>query len=478
MQSTRPRRLTSLFYAIGQNAEGVQSAAFHTFLLFYYQQVIGVSGTLTGLALALALCADAATDPVAGSLSDRTSGRFGRRHPFIVSSAIPLGISFVMLFNPPAGLTELGNFAWLLAFAILVRICLTFYQIPHLALGAELATNTVDRSALFNMAALARMGGEGLVPLLAYLMFFPTTPDYHPGTLNAAGYLPFSLFFAAWMILVILLSAWGTRHEIPRLRQTQAGPATAWHSGYREMVDALANRAFRTLFLFIFVFSLISSVTGVVSPFMAFHFWGLTTETLAMIVVLAAPAVIPTLYLVPWLTSRFDKRDILMGSTAVLVVSTTWAVLCRLLDLDWFPANGTLWITAIVLLNTALFAMTLPVFISASDSMMADIADEIELTTGERREGLLFAARAFTAKATGSLGLLIGGATLDLIDFPRQASVGSVPPATIWHLGVIAGPATSFLMLLSIGLLLRYPLTRERYLAIQRDLGQKQRQDR
>ncbi len=459
-----------LLYALGQNAEGVQSAAFHTFLLFYYQQVIGVSGTLTGLALALALCADAVTDPIAGSLSDRTSSRFGRRHPFIVSSALPLGITFALLFNPPGGLSEIGSFFWLLCFAVLVRVCLTFYQIPHLALGAELTTSAVQRSALFNMAALARMGGEGLVPLLAYIMFFPTTTAHNPGTLNAAGYVPFSLFFAGWMIVVILLSAWGTRGEIPRLRKVTPDPAVPWHSGYAEMIRTLSNRAFRTLFMFIFAFGLVTSVTGVVSPFMAFHFWGLTTETLAMIVVLAAPAVIPTLFLVPWLTSRFDKRDILMGSTVLMLSITTWAVLLRLLDFDWFPGNESLWITVIILMNTAMFVMTLPVFISASDSMMADIADEIELTTGHRREGLLFAARAFTTKATGSMGLLIGGVLLDLIEFPGNAAVGSVSATTVWQLGVIAGPATSFLLLLSLVLLVRYPLTRKRYQEIQREL--------
>ncbi len=452
-----------LFYAVGQNAEGIQSAAFHTFLLFYYQQVIGVSGTLTGIALALALLADALTDPIAGSLSDRTRTRFGRRHPYIVGSTMPLAISFILLFNPPAGSSEIGSFFWLLAFSVMTRISLTFYQIPHLALGAELTDSTTGRAFLYNIAALARMAGEGLVPLLAYFLFFPTTDEFNPGTLNAEGYVPFSIFFALWMVVVILTSAVGTAREIPHLKQVPQNPGKGWYSGYGEIIEALGNRSFRSLFYFIFAFGLITSITGVVSPFMAFHFWGLKTEQLALIVVLAAPAVIPTIFVVPWLSSRFDKREILIGSTIWMLLVTSWAVTARLLNLDWFPTNDSEWIFIIVLANTAFYAFSLPVFLSASDSMMADIADEIDLNTGHRREGVLFSARAFTAKATGSLGLLVGGVLLDVIRFPENARVGSVESDTIWQLGLIAGPGTSVFLLLSLGFLLRYQLTRDRY---------------
>lgn len=454
---------STLFYAIGQNAEGIQSAAFHTFLLFYYQQVIGVSGTLTGVALALALLADALTDPIAGSISDRTQTRFGRRHPFIVGSTLPLALSFILLFNPPAGISEAGNFLWLLAFSVMTRISLTFYQIPHLALGAELTDSTVRRSFLYNVAALFRMGGEGLVPLLAYVLFFPTTAEYNPGTLNGDGYLWFSIFFAIWMVVVILTSAIGTAPEIPHLKRVPQNPGASWYSGYGEIIEALGNRSFRALFYFIFAFGLITSVTGVVSPFMAFHFWGLRTEQLALIVVLAAPAVVPTLIVVPRLSSRFDKREILIGSTVWMLLITSWAVTARLLDLSWFPGNDSAWIFIIVLINTAGYAFSLPIFLSASDSMMADIADEIDLDTGHRREGVLFSARAFTSKATGSLGLLVGGVLLDVIRFPENATVGSVADETVWQLGFIAGPGTSVLLLLSLVFLFRYHLTRERY---------------
>ena len=61
---------TKVAFGVGQLAEGVKNTAFNTILLFYYNAEHGLSGTLSGAAIFLALCVDAATDPLVGSLSD------------------------------------------------------------------------------------------------------------------------------------------------------------------------------------------------------------------------------------------------------------------------------------------------------------------------------------------------------------------------------------------------------------------------
>ena len=90
---------TMVSFGTGQVSEAIKNAGFNVFLLFYYNQVIGVSATATSIALALALVFDAFTDPLAGSISDKHSGQWGRRHPFIFLSAFPLAATFFFLFN-------------------------------------------------------------------------------------------------------------------------------------------------------------------------------------------------------------------------------------------------------------------------------------------------------------------------------------------------------------------------------------------
>ena len=89
----QPRRLSvgvMCAYGIGELAQAAMNIGFSMLLLFYYQQIVGVSGTFTGLALAIAMVFDAITDAIAGGMSDRLQSRYGRRHPMMALAAIPV----------------------------------------------------------------------------------------------------------------------------------------------------------------------------------------------------------------------------------------------------------------------------------------------------------------------------------------------------------------------------------------------------
>ena len=180
-------------YGTGDAAQAIKGHGFNILLLYYYQQIVGLPGTLTGLALAIALACDAVTDPIAGGVSDRLRGRYGRRHPMIALAALPLAITFFLLFSPPQGMSELGGFLWLTVFAILVHTAMTFYHIPHLALGAEMAHDYHQRSTLFGFNALVGTIASAVVTIVIYRVFFPTTPEFSPGLLNPDGYGNFAL---------------------------------------------------------------------------------------------------------------------------------------------------------------------------------------------------------------------------------------------------------------------------------------------
>ena len=159
-------------YAVGSMPFAVKDAAFVNFVVFYYTQVQGLSGTLTGLAMFLALSWDAISDPVVGSWSDTLRTRWGRRHPMLVVGGIPTAILVLLLFDPPANLGEIGVFSWLLGVSILLRTFLTIYIIPHTAMGAELSTDyderTVIAKARVTMGWLAAMA----LPAIGFLFFF------------------------------------------------------------------------------------------------------------------------------------------------------------------------------------------------------------------------------------------------------------------------------------------------------------------
>ncbi len=461
--------VTMVAYGVGQVGEAVKNAGFSTFLLFYYNQVLGVSATLTSLALACALVFDALSDPLAGVLSDKTRSRWGRRHPYILAAALPLAASFFLLFNPPAGLGEVGHFAWLLTFAVATRTAMTFYHIPHLALGAEIAPAYTQRSTLYAFNTFfGAMGGAIFVPV-SYRLFFPTTAEFNPGLLNDGAYAAWSLFAGAVMITSIVICASGTAGEIPRLRALSARAAQVRFSFGRlfvEMMGAFRNRSFRAIFFGMMLGTFIIAVEGVFNPFMGFHFWGMTTEQLAYLPLGSVVGLVLSLLAIGAVTRRFDKKPTLIGSALLTIANINIPIVLKLSGVDWFPDEGSAPLLAILIVNSFGTAFLGPIIFATLNSMFADITDEHELDVGERREGVIFSARAFAVKATGSLGLIFGGVLLDLIQFPRGASTGTVDAETVWLLGFIAGPATSVFTFGGMLLYLGYRIDRGRHAEI------------
>ena len=91
---------TKLSYGVGQLSDGIKQSSFTTFLFFYYNQVLALSGTLAGLAVGIALVFDAITDPMVGSVSDNWRSKLGRRHPFMFLAAAPRGIAVLTSSSP------------------------------------------------------------------------------------------------------------------------------------------------------------------------------------------------------------------------------------------------------------------------------------------------------------------------------------------------------------------------------------------
>ena len=476
---TGPRKLglgPKLAFGIGQMAEGVKNNAFNTFVVFYYNQVLELPGTLSGLALAVALVFDAVTDPIAGSLSDKLKSRWGRRHPFMVVSAFPLAITFVCLFSPPSGLGEYALFAWLVVFAVLVRGSMTAYHIPHLALGAEMASDYHDRSSVFMYSTIFGYLGGITCIFIGYSVFFPPRDGYSNGLLYAEGYPWFAATFGAVMVVTILWSAWGTRREIPYLpKPLKNPPPFSPMNVLRELGGVFRNRSFRSIFFGMLLGTFVLTAEGVFQPYMGVHFWELETTQIRFIPLGLIAGLPFAMVLTPILTRRFDKRNTLVICAVVAIINPNIPIGLRLLEVPWFPPNGDPLILPILVASAMVSGAIAPVIFITLNSLFADICDEYELETNERVEGIVFATRAFAVKATGGAGLLFGGVILDLIQFPTGAEVGSVARDVIVRLGIVAAPIPSLFLLGSLVFYFQYKLDRHRHAEIAEELVRRRR---
>ena len=93
-------------FGTGSIAIGVKNSLLGTFLLVYFNQVLGLPAYLAASAMGLALVVDAISDPLVGIWSDRVRSRFGRRHPFMYAAIIPFAFSYYFILQNPGSISE------------------------------------------------------------------------------------------------------------------------------------------------------------------------------------------------------------------------------------------------------------------------------------------------------------------------------------------------------------------------------------
>ncbi|NBQ12477.1 MAG: hypothetical protein EBU29_10655, partial [Gammaproteobacteria bacterium] len=300
MAQDRVGRSTKFAFGIGQMAEGIKNNAFSTFLLLYYNQVLGLSGTLSGLAIMIALCFDAITDPLAGSLSDGWRSRWGRRHPFMYASVTILW-------------SALG----------------THDQIPRLK------------------AVAAR-----------------ETPEPGQGTL-----------------LRVFLQV------------------------FLDLKSALTNRSFRWLFSGVIIVYVMVGVQSALGLYMGNYFWALSSEDFRWVVLAGPLGLILGTPFTHRMNQRFDKMPSVVFGTAWYALFALSPPILRLLG--WFPANGDPSLLPLLVGAALIGGMGVVQALITAGSMMADIADEHELATRRRQEGIFFGALSFSGKGASGIGNLV-----------------------------------------------------------------------
>ncbi|MEX0941163.1 MAG: MFS transporter [Pseudomonadales bacterium] len=459
-------------YSIGSAAETIISIAFNSFNFFFYTNILGVSGTLAGLAITIALFFDALTDPLVGAWSDRWRSKLGRRHPFMFSAPVPVMAALFFIYSPPAAFGEFGLFLWLTFLTISMRTCMTLYHVPHLALGAELSADFTERTRVMSINTLWGAIGGIATLFIAYTFFFASTPEFENGMLNPVGYPTFAVFAALIGGAIMLYSTITTMKVVPLLSVNVEGQESLTLRNFiGDCIDAFNNRNYRMLLIGYLLLSATLGIRDTISLHVNTYFWELVPEQIRFIPLFLVIAPIIGFVVTAPLHDRFEKKPVIIGCLIALLLFATSPVLLRLIG--WFPENHTsALLPTLILFNLVTISFGVILLISVM-SVLADIADEHELITGRRQEGMFYAARSFFAKASSGLGHLLAGIGIDLIEFPVGAEPGTVPYDTIVQLGLIEGPVSVIPGAIAILFYVKFNLTRSRHAEIQAALSEK-----
>jgi glycoside/pentoside/hexuronide:cation symporter, GPH family len=456
--SRRPLTLSAnILYGVGSIAFGVHQAILTSALLLFFNQVVGLPAAWVGAAMMVTLIFDAICDPLIGEWSDHTRSRWGRRHPFMYASAVPAAVAFYFLFDPPIGWSQSHLLVYMAAMLVTVRVLLSLYEIPSSALGPELTLDYDQRTSLMSSRFFFGTLGGAAISVLALQVFLRKDATHPLGLLYRAGYRETALAASIAIFLSIMISSVGTHRFVAGLVHTPRVRAT-WREKFREVSGTLTNRSFLAL--------TVSGVIGAISTglrqgldfYISAYFWELTPAQMSYLAGAALFAAFAGVGLAPAISKRFGKKPAMIGVFFASLFASVAPITMRLLG--HLPPNGTGALFAIVFIFQFIAAtLGLSGFIIVS-SMMADVVEDAAVSTGQRSEGLLFAANGLISKCVTGVGTFFSGLILAWISFPQHATPGQVDPTILHHLGMVFVPIVATFSAIAIAVLMFYDIDR------------------
>jgi glycoside/pentoside/hexuronide:cation symporter, GPH family len=449
-----------LAHGLGSIAYGVKDNGFSTFLLIFYNQVIGLGAGVVGTAIMVALLVDAFADPLIGHYSDHTRSRLGRRLPWLYLAPVPLGIAWVLLWYPPLDSGQTMQVAWLVGMAIVVRTLVSCCEVPSIALIPELTSDYDERTVFMRYRFLFGWGGGIILLILAYGVFFADNAAGQSGLTNPDGYHLYALVGAVMMAGAVLLSAAGQHRYVLSRPQWQVPDES---HGLGDMVRTLSNRAFLILIaagLFGFINQ---GITFSLTNYLLTFVWQLESGAMTAYALLLFATMVVAFVMVPPLARRLGKREaaVLCGALALTFNTLLYISFVA----GWIDdAAGRPLITALFALvfigNT--FAIGLMVLTS---SMAADVVEASQAETGRRSEGLFFAGYFFMQKCATGIGIFVAGQILSWAQFPEGATRGTVASEIIERIAIAYPLALLLFGLIGLAIMRHFPIDRASHAA-------------
>jgi GPH family glycoside/pentoside/hexuronide:cation symporter len=434
-------RRTMLSFGASGFAQNVIGTCLGVHLFVFYTDVAGLAPLWVSAGLIIATVWDAVSDVAMGRISDATRFASGRRRPYILVGALPLGLSFVMLMSPPESLEGHALGIYFTVSLLLLFTAKTVTQVPALSLLPELAGGYHARTRL--AAARELLGNVGdlvglLLPIVILLVLAGPDGAEDPAVARRA-FTKAALIGGGLAAIALLITVLGTR-ERPVRSEVPAAPlgdvlrALRRNRPFRALLGASCLAALAFAFVQSLVLYVLEHVMHESDP--AVHMAAFVTNAVAAI--LSYP-------FWTWLSGRFGKAFTFRAG--LILSSGTFG------SVFFIGPGGHALLFAVMAFSGAAnvgFWMML-------HALNADVTDIDELTHGERREGLFAGFAALVRKVGFAVAAAGVGVGLTLIGYQADAAPS---PETIDGLRLLFAVPPTLLIIGAFVLFRRFTLTR------------------
>ena len=469
--------VTLFLHSAGSGVVGIKNVIFGTWVLLYYNQVLGLEPYLASIALGVSLFFDAISDPLVGVWSDRFKSKLGRRHPFIYASIFPLAFCIWLLFVPPSSYDQSYLFLKLLTLTVCIRLAITFFETPRAALGPELTKDYDRRNTLNAMGLFFGYGGAILIGFVMLEFFLPETSSFMGSRayLNPEGYEKLAYFAGLLTLVLGFIAALSTHKHINDLHVVPETLNIDIKIVFREVIETLSNKSWLMIFFGGCLYALFLGLNTGVGNYISIYFWEWTPSDISVFPLAGGVAAIIGAIIAVVISQGREKKNIALFALSATVLISYIPFILRLIDplfeAQTFPSNGSnaLWWIMIShqCITDVLSVMGWVILIS----MVFDVVEDSQKKTGRRDEGLFLAGPGLFQKVFSGLGVFILGFVLQFLGFSNTESTILEMKEPVNNLVLficIIGP------ILNIGgltFIYFYTITRDEYESAVKDLG-------
>lgn len=419
-----------------------------------FQIFLGLNPALFGLAMTIPRIWDAFTDPIMGRVSDRFRSRYGRRRPFVLTGALAMAITFVLIWMVPRDLSETGLFLWLTISSILFFTAYTVFAVPCYALACEQTPDYHERTRMmFYWALFFNIGN------LCVNWYLPATNlEIFPDTLIGARWVTLIIGLLVFFGLGSLPAFFGRERFYDLAQKKDEGIGF-----FKAITQAASSKPMLGLVGIVFTLNFVATIAGSIALYIVIYH--VKRGDVAGGIILNAMngtgfAIVGfvAIFALRWLALKFGKRKAMF----MVLVLTAFGGLSK-----WFIFTPDA--PYLLLLDAALNG---PVWVSLGvivPSMIADLCDWDEYKFGERREGIISSVFTWITKFGTSFTFLVSGIALYISGFDESLGADQ-PEGTLTTLRMVFVGASVLAPILAIICLKLYDISEDRAYEIRSEL--------
>ena len=396
-------------YGLGAVGKDMVYALSASYIMYYYQDILGLSATFVGFILMIARVFDAANDPFMGVVVAKTNSRWGKFRPWLFTGTILNAFVLYALFAAPA----VSGKALMIYFAvmyILWGVTYTMMDIPFWSMIPAVTSTIKDRENLSVVGRTCAGVGYALINVFTVMAVSKLG-----GGIERTGFRLFALIIAILFVIFILFTCFTIHEQKVENMQT---------TSVKEMFKALFNndQAIVTVVTIVLINSALYITSNLLIYFFKYDIGGTTWKDAYTLFtsVGGISQILGMMVVYPILRSKLSNTIIFKLSLCLAIFG--YAFLLALCLLGYSSVLTMLMVPGVIIFvaNGILTVLT-TVF-------LANTVDYGEVKTGHREESVIFSMQTFVVKAASGLAVFITGVSLDLIGLTSKDGLGEGIP--------------------------------------------------